>query len=258
MCWADLKNNDLTLSLIRHETWILEFVDFGGESRRDVWYSCISEIISLYEFIREYGPDDEDSSIHHVYGAHRGRRRAISSAANSIARLQSLQYIQRLSEDPSKLVQLSFLKNAPDGDIVLQTLAVSFWGGPLIKKSEKAGHGATQWSRPSEDFSSGNEHVFDVDGSVYLRKWMTSSSWMSSSSVAFWKNSSIKNGIILAKNLVVSDLNLIERAALTCKDKSQKVEKTQATLDAAMIKGIPSNIDLFKVRISFIILYERI
>ncbi|XP_020588563.1 uncharacterized protein LOC110030269 isoform X2 [Phalaenopsis equestris] len=230
----------------RQETWILEFVDFGGESRRDVWHSCISEVISLYEFIREYGPDDEDASIHHVYGAHRGRRRAISSAANSIARLQSLQSIQRLSEDPTKLAQFSYLKNAPGGDIVLQTLAVNFWGGPLIKKFEQTGHGVVQWSRPSEDFSSGSEHVFDLDGSVYLRKWMKSSSWTSSSSVAFWKNSSVKHGIMLAKNLVVSDLNLVERAALTCKEKSYKVEKTQATLDAAMIKGIPSNIDLFK------------
>ncbi|KAI0526752.1 hypothetical protein KFK09_002343 [Dendrobium nobile] len=232
--------------LIKQETWILEFVDFGGESRRDVWHSCISEIISLYEFIREYGPDDEDATIQHVYGAHRGRRRAISSVANSIARLQSLQYIQRLPEDPSKLVQFSYLKNAPEGDIVLQALSVSFWGGPLVKKFEEAGHGVVHWSRPSEDFSSGSEHVFDLDGSVYLRKWMKSSSWTSSSSVAFWKISSIKHGIILAKNLVVSDLNLIERAALTCKEKSRKVEKTQATLDAAMIKGIPSNIDLFK------------
>ncbi|KAH0468934.1 hypothetical protein IEQ34_002166 [Dendrobium chrysotoxum] len=230
----------------KQETWILEFVDFVGESRRDVWHSCISEIISLYEFIREYGPDDEDATIQHVYGAHRGRRRAISSAANSIARLQSLQYIQRLPEDPNKLVQFSYLKNAPEGDIVLQALAVSFWGGPLVKKFEEAGHGIVHWSRPSEDFSSGGEHVFDLDGSVYLRKWMKSSSWTSSSSVAFWKISSIKQGIILAKNLVVSDLSLIERAALTCKEKSRKVEKTQATLDAAMIKGIPSNIDLFK------------
>lgn len=231
---------------VEQETWILEFIDFGGESRRDVWHSCISEIISLYEFIREYGPDDEDASIHHVYGAHRGKRRAISSAANSIARLQSLQYIQKLSEDPTKLVQFSYLKNAPDGDIVLQTLAVSFWGGPLIKKFEQAGHGMAHRSRPSEDLSSCSEHIFDLDGSVYLRKWMKSSSWTSSLSVAFWKNSSIKHGIVLAKNLVVLDLNLIERAAVSCKEKSQKVEKTQATLDAAMIKGIPSNIDLFK------------
>ncbi|KAK8918687.1 hypothetical protein KSP39_PZI022063 [Platanthera zijinensis] len=230
----------------KQESWTLEFVDFGGESRRDVWHACVSEIISLYEFILMYGPDDEDSSIHHVYGAHGGRRRAISTAANSIAMLQSLQYIRKLPEDPSKLTQFSFLKKAPYGDVVLQTLAVSFWGGPLIKKFVQAGYGAVQWSRPSEEFLTGSEHVFDLDGSVYLRKWMKCSNWVSRSSVTFWKNSSTKHGIVLAKNLIVSDLNLIERAALTCKVKSQKVEKTQATLDAAMIKGIPSNIDLFK------------
>ncbi|PKA58351.1 hypothetical protein AXF42_Ash013857 [Apostasia shenzhenica] len=230
----------------KQATWVLEFVDFGGELRRDVWNALISEIISLYEFIREYGPDEEDTSIHHVYGAHKGGRRAVSSAANSIARLQSLQYIRKLSEDPAKLVQFSYLKNAPYGDVVLQTLAVNFWGGPLIKKFEQAGNRAAQWSRPSDDVSSCSEHIFDLDGSVYLRKWMKDSKWASSSSVAFWKNSLIKQGIVLGKNLVVGDLNLIERAALTCKAKSQLVEKTQATIDAAMIKGIPSNIDLFK------------
>ncbi|KAG0496392.1 hypothetical protein HPP92_001083 [Vanilla planifolia] len=236
----------LISSSCKRETWILEFVDFGGESRRDVWHASVNEITSLYGFIREYGPNDEDSSIHQVYGAHRGKRKAISSAANSIARLQTLQHMRKLSEDPAKLVQFSYLRHAPYGDIVLQTLAVNFWGGPLVKRFEQVSHRTAHWSRPSGDISSGNEHVFDLDGSVYLCKWMKSSSWTSSSSIIFWKNSSVKQGIVLAKNLVVSDLSLVERASSTCKERSQKAEKTQATIDAAMIKGIPSNIDLIK------------
>ncbi|KAJ6342829.1 hypothetical protein OIU77_023903 [Salix suchowensis] len=52
--------------------------------------------------------------------------------------------------------------------------------------------------------------------------------------------------MVLSKNLVVADVTLVERAAMTCKEKCQLVEITQATIDAATLKGIPSNIDLFK------------
>ncbi|KAG1328003.1 hypothetical protein COCNU_01G019370 [Cocos nucifera] len=243
---------------LESETWVLEFVDFGGEMRRDVWHAFISEIISLYDFIREYGPSDDDPSIHHVYGAHKGKRKAIRSAANSIARLQSLQFIRKLSEDPAKLVQFSYLRNVPYGDVVLQTLAVNFWGGQLITNFKQADNQQTHWVKHSEDPSGGNAYVFDIDGSVYLRKWMRSPTWTSGSSVSFWRNSLAKQGIVLGKNLVVGDLNLVERAALTCKERSQIVEKTQATIDAAMIKGIPSNIDLFKeLMLPFVVVAKK-
>ncbi|XP_072965996.1 uncharacterized protein [Typha angustifolia] len=244
--------------LNRSEVWVLEFVDFGGEMRRDVWHAFISEIISLYKFIHEFGPPDDDPTIHQVYGAHKGRERAIKSAANSIARLQSLQFIRKLYEDPAKLVQFSYLRNVPYGDIVLQTLAVNFWGGPLINKSKQKNHQPTQWVIPSEDLSSGNAHVFDIDGSVYLRKWMTSPNWVSNSSLTFWKNSLVRHGIVLSRSLVVADRNLVERATLTCKEKSRIVEKTQATINAATIEGIPSNIDLFKeLMLPFVVIAQK-
>eukprot|EP00268_Persea_americana_P045420 TRINITY_DN4629_c0_g1_i1.p1 TRINITY_DN4629_c0_g1~~TRINITY_DN4629_c0_g1_i1.p1 ORF type:complete len:822 (+),score=146.45 TRINITY_DN4629_c0_g1_i1:338-2803(+) len=228
------------------ETWVLEFVDFGGEMRRDVWYAFISEVISLYDFIREYGPDEDDPSIHNVYGAYKGKSRAIASAANSIARLQSLQFIRKLSEDPAKLVQLSYLRSAPFGDIVYQTLAVNYWGGPLINILRKEDQSPTEGSKPPDELSGTNIHVFDIDGSVYLHRWMKSPCWTSSTSISFWKNSSVRQGVVLSKNLVVADMNLVERASSICKEKSRIVETTQATIDAAMIEGIPSNIDLFK------------
>lgn len=215
--------------------------------RRDVWYAFISEVISLYDFIREYGPDEDDPSIHNVYGAYKGKSRAIASAANSIARLQSLQFIRKLSEDPAKLVQLSYLRSAPFGDIVYQTLAVNYWGGPLINILRKEDQSPTEGSKPPDELSGTNIHVFDIDGSVYLHRWMKSPCWTSSTSISFWKNSSVRQGVVLSKNLVVADMNLVERASSICKEKSRIVETTQATIDAAMIEGIPSNIDLFKV-----------
>ncbi|KAL5715288.1 hypothetical protein ACHQM5_017124 [Ranunculus cassubicifolius] len=227
------------------DTWLLEFVDFGGEMRRDVWHSFISEIIALHKFVREYAPKDNDQSLRHVYGARKGKDRAIASAINSITRLQALQLIKKLSEDPMKLVQFSYLRNAPFGAIVCQALALNFWGGPLVAKIKETNYQPSN-GVISPDDTSGSPHVFDIDGSVYLRNWMTSPSWSSSSSVSFWKISSVRQGVVLSKNLVVSGTTLVERAAEMCKEKSQVVEKTQATIDAAMIKGIPSNIDLFK------------
>ncbi|XP_041013994.1 uncharacterized protein LOC121257157 isoform X1 [Juglans microcarpa x Juglans regia] len=226
--------------------WVLEFVDLGGEMRRDVWHAFISEVIALHKFIHEYGPEDGDESLLHVYGAQKGKGRATTGAINSIARLQALQFMRKLLEDPIKLVQFSYLEYAPYGHVVFQTLAVKYWGGPLITKLIEGGNQPTRGVRPSEEVLESSNHVFDIDGSVYLQKWMRSPSWVSSASTAFWKTSSVRQGVVLSKNLVVADMTLVERASKTCKQKYNDVEKTQATIDAAMLKGIPSNIDLFK------------
>ncbi|PWA94488.1 hypothetical protein CTI12_AA056460 [Artemisia annua] len=214
--------------------WVLEFVDLGGEMRRDVWFAFIKEVISLYQFIRDFGPKENDESVKHVYGAQKGNEKATSYAINGIARLQALQFTKKPLDEPTKLVQFSFLQNAPYGDIVCQTLAVNCWGGQLTTRLKEI------------EF---DDHVYDIDGGVYLRKWMRHSSWNSNASIAFWKNTLMRHALILSKNLVVADKTLIEKAAITCRDKHSVVEKTQATIDAAMIEGIPSNIDLFKVEI---------
>ncbi|PSS29169.1 F-box protein [Actinidia chinensis var. chinensis] len=228
------------------KTWVLEFVDLGGEMRRDAWYAFISEVIALYKFIHEFGPKDDDRSVPHVYGAHKGKARATTYATNGIARLQALQFMRKVLENPIKLVPFSFLQNAPYGDVVCQTLAVNCWGGQLVTKFTEGGYVPRQGVRTSNEVSESNSHVFDVDGSVYLRKWMISPSWASSASAAFWKNSSVRQGVVLSKNLVVADMTLVEKAAIICKEKYREVEKTQATIYAAMLEGIPSNIDLFK------------
>ncbi|GAV61126.1 DUF639 domain-containing protein [Cephalotus follicularis] len=229
-----------------NETWVLEFVDLGGELRRDVWHAFISEVIALHKFVVAYGPKDGDPSLFNVYGAHKGNERATTSAINSIARLQVLQFMRKLLDDPLKLAQFSYLQNAPYGDVVLQTLAVNYWGGPLVKKNSEAGYQSAQEAISSVEISESSNHVFNIDGSVYLEKWMRSPYWSSSASINFWKNSSVREGVVLSKNLVVADATLEERAAVMCKKRSQVVEKTQATINAAMLKGIPNNIDLFK------------
>eukprot|EP01018_Ginkgo_biloba_P018635 Gb_32896 [translate_table: standard] len=231
----------------KSEAWILEFVDFHGEMRRDVWHAFIEEIISVYAFIREYGPDDNDPALGYVYGARKGKTKAVTSAGNSIARLQSLQsMLARTVEDPIKILQFSYLKNAPSGDIVYQTLAVEFWGGCLEIKSTKKIYKFEGNGSSTQDILGVGPHAVGSDGSAYLRRWMRSLSWGTGKSVEFWKHNSSRQALVVGRNLVVDDLSLVERAVLICKEKSQMVEKTQATIDAALIKGIPSNIDLFK------------
>lgn len=227
-------------------TWALEFVNLGGELRRDVWHAFINEVIALHKFIQEFGPKDGDQSIYNVYGAQKGIVRATTYAINGIARLQALQFTRKLLDEPTKLVPFSYLQNAPYGEVVCQTLAVNCWGGPLTTKLSEGAYQSSQGAKSSDEISESNDHVFDIDGSVYLRKWMRSPSWASSASIAFWKSSLVRQAVVLSKNLVVADKTLVEKAAATCRDKYREVEKTQATIDAAMIEGIPSNIDLFK------------
>ncbi|KAK8469096.1 hypothetical protein PHAVU_006G214050 [Phaseolus vulgaris] len=240
---SSLFDSAVSVSSGSDTKWVLEFIDLGGEMRRDVWHAFINEVITLHKFIREYGPDEYDESLFNVYGARKGNDRAIASAINGIARLQALQYLRKLLDDPTKLVQFSYLQKAPLGDIVLQTLAVNYWGGPLVTGFVNTRNQSE--TRPSDEIADSRNHVFDMDGSVYLQKWMKSPSWGSSPSTNFWKSTSVK-GLVLSKNLVVADLSLTERAAKTSRLKYHVVEKTQATIDAATLQGIPSNIDLFK------------
>lgn len=69
---------------------MLEFVDFGGEGRRETWYAIVKEVITAYWFMGEYGPKQDDPMLPYMDGSKQGRKRAISSAINSIARLQVL------------------------------------------------------------------------------------------------------------------------------------------------------------------------
>ncbi|EPS71721.1 hypothetical protein M569_03034, partial [Genlisea aurea] len=226
----------------KSEPLVLEFIDLRGEMRRDIWFAFINEVIAFHKFVGEYGPKDGDKSVSEVYGAERGKERAKSYAANGIARLQALQFIRRTLDDPAKLLPFSYLENAPYGDVVLQTLAVNFWGGPVLKRPSSTDY---------DDESS--RDAYDVDGSVFLRRWKRSPSWSKNASLGFWKNATRKGGgggggggVVLGKNLVIADESLVERASRTCKEKYVVVERTQATIDAATTDGIPNNIDLFK------------
>ncbi len=63
-------------------------MNFGNEKRRDTWFSIIKEVMTAYWFIGDYGPKESDPLLSYMDGSKPGRKRAIISAANSIARLQ--------------------------------------------------------------------------------------------------------------------------------------------------------------------------
>ncbi|CAH9058530.1 unnamed protein product [Cuscuta europaea] len=216
------------------EAWVLEFIDLGGDMRRDVWYACINEVISLYKFIQGFGPNEDSDQRQ----SDKGNTKATIYATNAISRLQALQISGKLLDDPNQLVLFSYLQDSlPYSDVMLQTLAVNCWSQPLTEKEH-------QRSGSNETVET---HVFDIDGSVYSCKWMRSPTWASNSSLSFWKSCSVKQGVIVfSKNLVVGDKNVMEKAGTVWREKCRVVERTRETINAAMIEGIPSNIALFK------------
>lgn len=230
----------------KSEPWILEFVDFSGDGRREVWFAFLDELLSAYSFISEYGPAVDDPLLHHVHGSEHGSKRALLSAINGIARVQAVQStLGRLLEYPGRLLQFSSLKNAPCGDLVKQALAVGFWGGHFDANHKDSKRLSGDNSYIADTFGTGL-HVINVDGSVYPQRWMKSSTWESPTSSSFWKQKAGGKGLILGRHLVVGDLTYAERAVKAFKDQSQMLERTKATIDGALVKGIPSNIDLLK------------
>lgn len=230
----------------KSDPWVIEFVDFSGDGRREVWFAFIDELLSAYAFIAEYGPAVDDPFLSHVQGSQHGNRRVIVSAVHGIARVQAVQStLGKLIEYPGRLLQFSRVKDHPAGDLVKQALAVYFWGGQFDNDYKDSKKNGGDTANIAESFGS-DLHVTDADGSVYLQRWMKSPSWESSRSSSFWKHKAGGKGLILRKDLVVGDLTFTERAVKAFKDQSQMLERTKATIDGALVKGIPSNIDLLK------------
>ncbi|KAJ7517685.1 hypothetical protein O6H91_21G035200 [Diphasiastrum complanatum] len=229
------------------EAWIIEFVDFGRDGRRDVWYAMLQEVICLHNFIREFSPREDDPSLKYIYGAKHGTKKAITSATLGLARLQAVHTtLGKNVCQPDRLLQFYYLSNAPGGDLVLQTLAVSYWGGRMELNPKDPSYSSSGGVGLIETSVGSGPHLTGTDGSIYLRKWMTSPTWHSAKSSAFWKHKAAVRGLVLGKHHVVGSLTQIDAAVLACKEQSNLAEKTKATIDGALLKGIPENIDLLK------------
>ncbi|XP_024395636.1 uncharacterized protein [Physcomitrium patens] len=226
------------------EPWILEFVNFGGEKRRDIWLAIIKEIVLAHWFIREYGPRDNDPSLNYMDGSVLGSKRALASASNGIARLQAVQHALGHSPDDSRsLLQFCSTKDAPSAELVFEALAVTNWAGRVDSKAKElsASNGAEE-----EQVGTG-QNVVSEDGSIYLSKWMTSQTWDSIKSQNFWKaHKGGSKGLVLGKNFSVGGLTNLDRAVGEWREQSRVVDKTKATIDGAKLKGIPNNVDLLK------------
>lgn len=226
------------------EPWILEFVDFGNEKRRDIWLAILKEIHTAYWFISEYGPKEDDPSLSYMEGSKEGRKRTITSAANSIARLQAVQHMLGHSlEEPRGLLQFSAIKDAPSVELVFESLAVMYWAGRMDSRSKEASNASINGAEVDPKAPAMGE-----DGSLYLSRWMTAPTWSSTKSQNFWKpyKGGPSRGLVLGKNFVVGGLTNLDRAVRAWREQTRVIDKTQATIDKSKLKGIPNNVDLLK------------
>ncbi|KAG0627459.1 hypothetical protein M758_2G202700 [Ceratodon purpureus] len=227
------------------EPWILEFVDFGNEKRRDTWFAIIKEVMTAYWFISEYGPKENDPLLNYMDGSKQGRKRTVTSAANSIARLQAVQHmLGNSAEDPRSLLQFYSIKDAPSVELVFETLAVTSWAGRMDSRAKElnASNGGAEESQAI------GQNAMGEDGSIYLSRWMTSPTWNSTKSQNFWKayKGGTTRGLVLGKNYVVGGLTNLDRAVRAWREQSRVIDKTKATIDGAKVTGIPNNVDLLK------------
>ncbi|KAL3692831.1 hypothetical protein R1sor_006482 [Riccia sorocarpa] len=233
------------------EPWVLEFIDFSGANRRETWFAILKEILAVYRFIGEYGVKKDDPLVGYIYGAKHGLNRALSSAIMGISRLEALKnVVGTLPSKSENLLQFSYLENAPSGDLVLQAYAVSFWGGRMEVRSRDLDNLALSGGEAGGDDGFGlSENFVGTDGAVYHRNWAVSPTWGTGKSHAFWRSVLPQHkhkGIVLGKNHVVGGMTHVERAVLACSEQARLAEKTQATIDGALLKGVPSNVDLLK------------
>lgn len=163
-------------------------------------------------------------------------------------------------EHPERLLHFSSVRDAPSAELVYEALAVTYWAGCMDTKAKDLDFSVVGGGEDgvAEDTLSGTgQNAMGDDGSVYLRRWMTSKSWRSTKSMNFWKSykGGTTRGLVLGKSFVVGGLTHLDRAVRACREQSQVADKTRATIDGAKLTGIPLNVDLLQV-VSLATLWE--
>lgn len=188
------------------EPVVLEFPEMTGHSRRDYWLAIIQEIIYVHEFIRKF----KLSGIE--------KEEVLSKAILSILRLQAVNdsltstYVQ-----PDLLLMFNVCDQLPGGDLILETLARRISSQRIEQTA-------------NYDSKSG---MHSISSSSIL------------SNLGFLSNDAIGSKLLVGE-LVVGELNCIEKAVVESRSSLKHVKSAQATVNGVKVEGIGTNLAVMK------------
>jgi hypothetical protein len=198
-------------SISLSEPVVMEFPELKGHTRRDYWLTIIQEVLYVHRYINKYK----------ITGL--ARDEALSKAVLGVMRVQALQELNLTNAMRyENLLPFNLCDQLPGGDLILETLAEMSTSRELHRSNKSKDTGTLHSS--ASDMVSQLGSVFG--GSSPRSRRETSS--------------------LVVGEVVVGDVNPLERAVKESRKKYEKVVLAQETINGVKMGGIDTNLAVMK------------
>uniref|UniRef100_A0A1J3ESC2 Uncharacterized protein n=1 Tax=Noccaea caerulescens TaxID=107243 RepID=A0A1J3ESC2_NOCCA len=199
-------------SISLSEPVVIEFPELKGHTRRDYWLAAIREVLYVHRYINKYK----------ITGL--ARDEALSKAVLGIIRVQALQELSLTnSMRYENLLPFNLCDQLPGGDLILETLA---------EMSTSREHHRSNKSKDTGTLHSSASDMVSQLGSVFGGSSPRSRTSETSS--------------LVVGEVVVGDVNPLERAVKESRKNYEKVVLAQETINGVKMDGIDTNIAVMK------------
>ncbi|KAG7582421.1 hypothetical protein ISN44_As08g020200 [Arabidopsis suecica] len=198
-------------SISLSEPVVMEFPELKGHTRRDYWLTIIQEVLYVHRYINKYK----------ITGL--ARDEALSKAVLGVIRVQALQELSLTNAMRyENLLPFNLCDQLPGGDLILETLAEMSTSRELHRSNKSKDTGTLH--------SSASDMVSQL-GSVF-----------GGSSPRSRRDT---NNLVVGE-VVVGDVNPLERAVKESRKNYEKVVLAQETINGVKMEGIDTNIAVMK------------
>ncbi|CAL9221337.1 unnamed protein product [Arabidopsis halleri] len=198
-------------SISLSEPVVMEFPELKGHTRRDYWLTIIQEVLYVHRYINKYK----------ITGL--ARDEALSKAVLGVIRVQALQELSLTNAMRyENILPFNLCDQLPGGDLILETLAEMSTSRELHRSNKSKDTGTLHSS--ASDMVSQLGSVFG--GSSPRSRRETSS--------------------LVVGEVVVGDVNPLERAVKESRKNYEKVVLAQETINGVKMDGIDTNLAVMK------------
>ncbi|KAL0864619.1 hypothetical protein Bca101_043737 [Brassica carinata] len=190
------------------EPVVMEFPELKGHTRRDYWLAIIREVLYVHRYINKFKI---------VTGV--AKDEAISKAVHGVLRVQAIQELGLTNPVRyENLLLFNLCDELPGGDHILETLA-EMSSSRVLDQTNKAKEGA-MYSISASDMVSQLGLVFG--------------------------SSPRSSGSLVVGEVVVGDVNPLEKAVKQSRKNYEKVVLAQETVNGVKVDGIDTNLAVMK------------
>ncbi|XP_010461747.1 PREDICTED: uncharacterized protein LOC104742432 isoform X2 [Camelina sativa] len=192
------------------EPVVMEFPELKGHTRRDYWLSIILEVLYAHRYIKKFKINTGVA-----------KDEAISKAVLGILRVQAIQELGLTTPVRyENLLPFNLCDQLPGGDRILETLA-EMSSSRVLERTNKAKDTGTLQSMSASDMVSQLGSVFGA-------------------------TSPTSNSSLVVGDVMVGDVNPLEKAVKQSRKNYEKVVLAQETVNGVKVDGIDTNAAVMK------------